>query len=360
MTDLDLNALRALFPTLRDGDAHYFNNAFTSLVPTPVIEAMTSAALDRWRQPVARYEAARETVARFLNAPSDEVSFTPGTTEGLAWLGRKLALAPGDRVVSTLADHVANRAPWAGADLAFAGVDEAGLVDWDALEALMPGAKVVAIAAVSNVTGEIAPVARLARAARTHGAMLVVDAAQAAPHLPMDVAAWDADFVVFSGHKAWGPTGIGVFWGRRAAREAIGAFPAREEGLPPYEAAIGLAAALELLQASRTPAIEAHRRALKADMQAACGAMPGVRLLGPSDPERRIPLFSLALERGGAEAVSEALRAAGYWTRAGQHNCEPLHEALGLDATLRFSAQAYTTREEAHGAIAALAHAINP
>jgi cysteine desulfurase/selenocysteine lyase len=206
----------------------------------------------------------------------------------------------------------------------------------------------------------VAPVAELAAIAHREGAIVLLDAAQSAPHRPLDVQALGVDALVFSGHKAWGLGGVGVLWTRPALAERLALEATPLEDALPYEALMALELALDTLAASRTPALDAHRRDLATALDAGLRALPGARVLGPVDVAARLPLFSIAGAGMPVGALADALRAQGLVTRAGMHLAEPLHAALGLGGTLRVSAHTYNTLDEAGRLIAALEALLAP
>lgn len=341
-----LLGLRQRFPALSH-PLTYFNSAYTTLVPEPVLEAAREAALSRWARRPEHLEAMRARVAAFLGARPEAITFIPGTTQGLALVAGRLRLSPYDRVVASTAEHRANREPWGRSRVELARLEPNGCVRWRELASRLPGASVLALAHVSNVTGEIAPVADLAAAAREAGALTVLDAAQSVPHLPIAVDDLGVDAVVFSAHKAWGLSGIGVLWTRPELAERLGLERlALEDGLP-WEATAALPSALELLAASRTPALDAHRRRLVERLDAGLRALPDAVLLGPEDPAARIPLFAIGGAGRSVTAIADRLCDRGVITRAGMHHTEPLHAAVGLNGTLRVSAHTYNTLDEA-------------
>jgi cysteine desulfurase/selenocysteine lyase len=230
-------------------------------------------------------------------------------------------------------------------------------VIWPQLAARLPGARVLAVALAGNVTGALAPIPELARAARDAGAVTLVDAAQSAPHSPIDVRALGADALAFSSHKAWGLAGVGVLWGRAEFLDQLGLDQASVEDAAPHEALMALPDALDALAAARTPGLTAHRSRLAAYLDAELRALDGVRVLGPTEAAMRIPLWAIAGAGRSPEALAQALAEAGVRVRAGQHRAEPLHATLGLDSTLRISAQVLNTLEEAERLIAALRRA---
>ncbi|MFN3432258.1 MAG: aminotransferase class V-fold PLP-dependent enzyme [Candidatus Sericytochromatia bacterium] len=356
-TNDELLALRSRFPALAEPIA-YFDHAYTGLVPWRVLFAARAAAISRFRRTPDDVAGARARVAAHLNAHPDEIRFVPGgTTQALALVAARLKLSPYDRVIASAAEHRAMREPWGRSRLEMARVDTDGLVSWPQLAARLPGARVLAVALASNVTGAIAPIAELARAARDSGALTVVDAAQAAPHLPIDVRALGVDALAFSSHKAWGLAGVGVLWGRADWLDQLGLDQAGLEDALPYEAVMALPEALDTLAAARTPGLTAHRARLGAYIDTELRALPDARVLGPADPTARIPLWAIAGAGRSPEALAHALAKSGIRVRAGQHRAEPLHASVGLESTLRISAHTLNTLDEAERLLVALKQA---
>ncbi|MNS30261.1 Cysteine desulfurase CsdA [compost metagenome] len=357
MANDELTALRSRFPALAEPMA-YFDHAYTGLIPWPVLDSARAAAIARFRRMPEDVERARARVAAHLNAHPDEIRFVPGgTTQALALVASRLRLSPYDRVIASAAEHRALHEPWGRSRLELARVDAVGCAIWPQLAARLPGARVLAVALAGNVTGAIAPIPELSRAARAAGVFTLVDAAQAAPHLPIDVRALGADALAFSSHKAWGLAGVGVLWGRASWLDQLGLDQASVEDAAPYEAILALPDALDALAAARTPGLTAHRSRLAAFLDARLRALDGVRVLGPTDPAMRIPLWAIAGTGRSPAAIVHALAEAGIRVRAGQHRAEPLHATLGLDSTLRISAQIVNTLDEAERLIAALKQA---
>ena len=396
---MDPTAWRADFPAL-DQEVHgrrlvYLDNGSTTLKPRSVIDAVVQAmardcgnvhrgvhALSE--AATAAFDAARQEVADFIAAPPDEIVFTSGTTSSInlvaqAW-GRA-SLRPGDAVVATALEHHSNLVPWQlacaerGADLRIAPVDERGRVDVAALAALLDErVRMVAVSHVSNVAGTVAPVAEIARLAHAAGALLLVDGAQAVAHLPVDVGALGCDFYAFSGHKLFGPTGVGVLWGRArlldamppwqgggemvASVELTGARfrepPHRfEAGTPNIAGVIGLGAAVRHLRRLDRAAVAAHESALHARMLAALADIDGLRLIGR--PELALAAFDL---RGvPPHDLATILDRDGIAIRSGHHCAEPLHRRFGLSASARASLAFYNTAEEIDLLAASIARA---
>ncbi|WP_448584996.1 cysteine desulfurase [Thermaurantiacus sp.] len=375
--------LRSEFPAVPP-DWAYLDAAATAQKPRAVIEAITRAYAEDYAtvhrgvyQRSARmteaYEAAREAAARFIGARADEVVFVRGATEGINLVAQAWGqdnIGPGDRILLSVLEHHSNIVPWrlladrTGAAIDVAPLTDDGRIDETALiAALRPETKLVAIAHVSNVLGAIADVARIAAAARAVGARLLVDGCQAAPRLALDVASLGCDFYVFSGHKLYGPTGIGVLWARAGILEAMPPWqggggmieevrfdrvtftsvPARfEAGTPHIVGAIGLHAAIDWVRSVGIEAIEAHEAALteiaRAELEAA-----GARVFGPP---RSAGILSFAVGEVHPHDVATILDEAGVAIRAGHHCAQPLMRHLGVPATARASVCAHTTEAD--------------
>jgi cysteine desulfurase / selenocysteine lyase len=373
----------------------YLDNASTTLKPRAVIDAVVQV-MERDCGNVHRgvhalseaateaFDAARQEVARFVGAAADEIVFTRGTTESInlvaqAWA--RAALRPGDAIVTTALEHHSNLIPWQlacaerGATLRVVPVDGAGRVDLAALvEKLDDRVRLVAVSHVSNVVASVAPVAEIARVAHAAGALLLVDGAQAVAHLPVDVGALGCDFYAFSGHKVFGPTGIGVLWGRARLLEEMPPWqgggemvasvdlasarfrepPQRfEAGTPDIAGAVGLGASLRYLAGLDRDAIAAHERALHGRLLAGLGSIPGVRMLGR--PELALAAFDVA--GVPAHDLATILDRDGVAIRSGHHCAEPLHTQLGVPASARASLAFYNTAEEIDLLVAAVARA---
>ena len=379
---------RADFPVLSREGLTYLDSAATAQTARPVIEAMDEyyteyrASIHRGVYPLAArateaYEGARERVAAFAGSTPGETVFTRNATEAInlvAYSWGSANVRAGDLVVVTQMEHHSNLVPWqllcsrTGAELAHVPVSEDGLLDLDALDALLARRpKLVAVAHVSNVLGTINPVAGIAERARAAGAVVVVDGAQAAPHLPVDVAALGADFYAWTGHKAYGPTGIGILHGRRELLEAMPPFlggghmisrvgdlesqwaepPARfEAGTMPVAEAIGLGAAVDYLSGLGMEAVREHGRDVTGYAVERLRAVPGLALHGPADMEHRGSLCSFSLEGIHPHDVAEILGREGVCVRAGHHCAQPLMRRLGAPASSRASFAVHSTRED--------------
>lgn len=400
---MDVALLRREFPILeRTFHGHpliYLDSAATSQKPRAVIEAeeryyatinsnVHRGSYELAEEATNAYEGARARVAKFVNArdPS-EVIFTRGTTESINLVANALArgrLHRGDRVVATVMDHHSNIVPWHllrtyhGIELEFADIDDLGRLSPAAFERFWDGrTKVVTIPHVSNVTGSIAPVREIADAAHRAGALVVVDAAQAAPHLPIDVQALHADFLAFSGHKTLGPTGIGMLWGRRELLDELPPWmgggqmievvqrekvtyrevPAKfEAGTPNIAGAVGLSAALDFLDQVGWGAIAAQDRELTHRFFDLVADRLGERLrvYGPPDGGARVSVLSFALAGLHPHDVGSLLDAEGIAVRAGQHCSQILMSRFGVPALVRASPYLYNTVEEVDALVRAL------
>jgi cysteine desulfurase / selenocysteine lyase len=331
-----------------------------------------------------RYEAARDTVRRFLNAADrSEIVFVRNATEAINLVASSWGatnLRPGDEVLVTELEHHANIVPWqlirarTGLKLVAAPIDATGGLDMVAFERLLgPRTRLVAVTQLANATGALLPVEAIVRLAHQHGAKVLIDGCQAAPRLPVDVQALGCDFYVFSGHKTYGPTGIGVLWARRELLEAMPPYqgggdmilnvtfeetifqepPSRfEAGTPDISGAIGLARALDYIEALGRDAIAAHEAELTGYGVDRLSRMKGVRLVGAG--QRRFAIFSFDVEGVHPHDLAQVLDQHGVAVRAGHHCAQPLLEKLGLAATTRASLGVYNDESD----IDALARAI--
>jgi cysteine desulfurase/selenocysteine lyase len=374
----------------------YLDSAASSQKPRTVIEAMaryyehSHANVHRsihtlGEEATELYELARDRVQRFIGAPRrEEVVFTRGTTDGLSLVAETIGrtLREGDEVLVTEMEHHSNLVPWQlaarirGAVLRAVPVRADGALDLDALDRLLgERTRVVAFAHVSNVLGTVNPVAEVCRRARARGALTVVDGAQAAPHLPLDMAALDCDFYAFSSHKMLGPTGIGVLWGRhevldrlepgRGGSEMIkevwidhaqwNDLPWRfEPGTPPIAEAVGLTAAIEYLEKLGMERVRDHEQALAQQALEALAAIPDVTVYGPPRGVARGAVVSFSVRDLHPHDVAALLDAEGIAVRAGHHCAQPLMRSLGIAGTARASFSVYSSPEE----VALLAHAV--
>ena len=397
----DLDVIRKDFPILERVLAGgqplvYLDSANTSQKPQIVIDTMVDH-LERHNANISRamhqlgaesteaFEDARDKVARFINAPSrNEVIFTKNATEAFNLLARTIDLGPGDNVVITEMEHHSNIVPWqlacerSGAELRWFGLTDDGQLDLSNADQLVDEhTRVVAFTWVSNMLGTINPVADLTALARAHGALSVIDASQAAPQLPVDVQAADCDFLVFTGHKVCGPTGIGVLWGREDLLNALPPFhgggemietvtmerstyakvPHRfEAGTPPIVEAIGLGAAVDYLAHIGLDAIHTHEQAITAYALDGLQSIPGLTVMGPLDAGLRGGAISFELEGVHPHDIAQVLDSRGVAVRAGHHCAKPAHARYGVQSSTRMSSYLYTTPAEIDALVEGLHH----
>jgi cysteine desulfurase / selenocysteine lyase len=384
---------RADFPTLhqkiyRQRDLIYLDNASSTQHPVSVIEAMNQCYRENYanvhrgiywlsERASAQFEEARRLVQAFINSPHDnQVIFTSGTTAGINLVARSWGAAnlkPDDEILLTIFEHHSNIVPWqqiaaqTGARVVFAGITPDGELDLDDLKTkLSSRTQVISVAAISNVLGNRVPIALLAAMARSVGAVLVVDAAQFTPHEKTDVQAWDADFVVFSGHKMLGPSGIGVLWGKQELLEAMppfmggggmiervttdgfsaGELPGKfEAGTPPIVEAIGLGAAVRYLNEVSLVELSLYEAFLARVTMEGMSEISGLRILGPP-ADRRAGIVSFVVEGVSPQDLAILLDRKGIAVRVGHHCTMPLHEYLGIGASCRASFYLYNSVEE--------------
>jgi cysteine desulfurase/selenocysteine lyase len=392
-TKLDARKLRADFPIfeqkVRGKPLAYLDSAVSAHKPRQVLDKLRNFYETSYANvhrgvytlseiATAEYESAREKVARFINAPAArEVIFTRGATESInlvAYAWGLDNLGPGDVVVVTELEHHSNFVPWqyiakrTGAAFKAIPLDEHGELQLDALEqiARAGNVKVVANNLVSNALGTINPVERLSAWAHQHGAIMVVDAAQAAPHHAIDVQQLDCDFLAFSSHKMCGPTSVGTLWGRAELLESMAPFnlgghmirsvkleettwgqiPFKfEAGTQPIAEAVGFGAAVDYVSDVGMNAIEEHERELLVYALERVAEVPGLTAYGPP-PERRAGILSFNLDGVHPHDVAQVLDMEGVAIRAGHHCCQPLMAKLGVAATNRASFYLYTIPEE--------------
>ena len=383
------NAYRKDFPLLTAQDIAYLDNAATAQRPQYVLDAVRRFYCEQNANPLRglyplsiaatdAYENAREAVRRFLNAKSTaEIVFTRNTTEGLNLVAYSYGLShirAGDEVVVSILEHHSDLLPWqmvcrqTGAVLKFLDCEPDGSLDLNKAEALITDkTKLVAVTHVSNVIGRVNPIRQLADMAHKHGAVLVVDGAQSTPHIPVDVQALDADFLAFSGHKVYGPMGIGVLYGKRALLEEMPPFltggemieSVSREGavfaeLPhKFEAgtvnaagAAGLHAAIDYVQSVGFEAMHRQELALTQRTLAGMADMPHIHVIGSDKPEEHNGIVTFTVEGVHPHDVSEILACDGVDVRAGHHCAQPLLQHLGLNATVRASFAFYNTENE--------------
>jgi len=387
---LDSVALRADFPALQQ-EIHgkplvYLDNAATTHKPRAVLDALDqfhrrdNSNVHRGVHTLSQratdsYEGARARIAQFLSVETDEIVFVRGATEGINLVANAFLrprLQPGDEVLITAMEHHANIVPWqlaceaTGAKLRVAPMSQAGELLLDELEALLtPRTKLLALTHISNALGTVNPVAQIAEMAHAHGVPVLVDGAQAVQHLPVDVAKLGVDFYALSGHKLYGPTGIGVLWGRSAHLEEMAPWqgggdmirsvtfektefappPLRfEAGTPHIAGAIGLGAAVEYLTEIGLEAIAAHESDLLAAATDAVAAIDGVRLIGTA--AQRASVLSFVVEGVHPHDIGTVLDRNGIAVRTGHHCAQPVMAFYGVPATVRASFGLYNYRAE--------------
>lgn len=383
--------------TVRDGKKLiYLDSGATSQKPTAVIEAESNfyrfhnAAAHRGAHQLAEeatdaYEGAREIVAKFLGSPggASEIVFTKSATEsinllayamGNAPIGNRFALTASDRIVVTEMEHHSNLVPWqqlaarTGAELAWFTVTPDGRLDLSSInDVITPNTKVVALTHQSNVLGTINPLAEIVARAHEVGAVVILDACQSAPHMAIDVKTLGVDFLVFSGHKALGPTGIGVLWGRSDLLDELPPFlfggsmiemvtmttatwapvPQKfEAGVPNMAQAVGLGAALEYLTQLGMESVHAHERALTGYLLEKLKSIKEIRIVGPSDTRDRGSAVSFTLADIHPHDVGQFLDSQGIAVRTGQHCAWPLAKRMNVPATTRASLYLYNDESD--------------
>ncbi|MEV0246573.1 cysteine desulfurase [Nocardia sp. NPDC050712] len=400
---LDVARIRADFPilgrTVRDAKPLvYLDSGATSQRPLAVLDAErqflieSNSAVHRGAHQLAEeatdaYENARADIARFVGVDAGEIVFTKNATESLNLVTYTFAdprfphhVGPGDEIVVTELEHHANLVPWqelarrTGATLKWYGVTDEGRIDLDSLE-LSPATKVVAFTHQSNVTGAVTDVAEIVRRAKAVGALTVLDACQSVPHMAVDFRALDVDYAAFSGHKMFGPSGVGVLYGRRALLEQMPPFitggsmietvtmaastyappPQRfEAGVPMTSQVVGLGAAIRYLEELGMDNIAAHEHALVARALEGLSAIEGVRIVGPTDNVDRGSAVSFVVEGIHAHDVGQILDDEGVAVRVGHHCAWPLMQRMGIPATARASFAAYNTLDEVDALVAAV------
>ena len=395
----DVAQVRRDFPIL-DQEIHskplvYLDNAATAQKPRAVLEAMdryyreANANVHRGvhtlsERATALYEDARDRVQAFLNARArEEIIFVRGTTEAINLVAQSYArprLGPGDEILITHLEHHSNTVPWqmvceqTGATLKVVPITPAGEIDRAAFGQLLgPRTRIFAVAHVSNALGTVNPVAELTAQARAAGAVVLIDGAQGVPHQRVDVQALDCDFYAFSAHKLYGPTGIGVLYGRRAVLEAMPPWQGGgdmirtvsfagstwndlpykfEAGTPAIAEAVGLGAALAYVESLGIERIAAHEAALTAYALDRLGAIPGLRFIGTA--RDRAGVVSFVLDGVHPHDLGTILDHAGVAIRAGHHCAMPVMDFYGVPATARASFACYNTRADVDALVAAL------
>jgi cysteine desulfurase / selenocysteine lyase len=404
---IDVARIRKDFPiftrTIRDGKKLvYLDSGATSQKPQVVIDAEVdfyakhNAAAHRGAHQLAEeatelFEASRQTVSDFLGAKSEEIVFTKSATESLNLLaysfsnaepGSKFAIGPGNSIVVSEMEHHANLIPWqqlakrSGAELKWFGVTPDGRLDESNIDSLITSkTKIVAITQQSNVLGTINNLKKIIEKAHQVGAVVIVDACQSVPHIPVDVTKLGADFIVFSGHKILGPTGVGVLWGRYDLLNDLPPFlfggsmienvtmtdatwaeaPRRfEAGVPNMAQVIGLAAAVKYIQAIGIESIHEHEKTLTAYLLNELAQIPGISVVGPTDLSLRGGTVSFTVDGIHPHDLGQYLDSAGIAVRTGHHCAWPLTRALGVPATTRASLYLYNDNSDIDALISAI------
>lgn len=391
--------LRSQFPALaQEVNGHplvYLDNAATTQKPQAVLDAIVhyygadNANVHRAAHALSgratrAFEAARETVARFINAPrGQEVIWTRGTTEAINLVAQSWGMSElkaGDEIILSTLEHHANIVPWqlvaqrTGAVIRVIPLDKRGDLDLAAYHAMLgPRTRLVSVAHVSNALGTVNPVTRMVAAAKAVGAVTLIDGAQAVAHLEVDVQAIGCDFYAFSGHKLYGPTGIGVLWGRTELLERMPPWQAGgemidrvsfsgttfntlpfkfEAGTPHIAGAIGLAAAIDFVMAQDREWLAQHEQALTDYLVAGLQQVPGLRLIG--EPGQRAGAVSFLLDDIHPQDAATLLDMQGIALRVGHHCAMPLMESLGIGGTMRASLACYNNRDDVDALLAAL------
>jgi cysteine desulfurase/selenocysteine lyase len=400
VTPFDVHKVRAEFPILAER-VHgkplvYLDSANTSQKPEAVLRAMdeyyrhANANIHRAthllsERATALYEGARSKAARFINAPDPHaIVLTKGTTDGINLVAQsygRSVLREGDEVLLTWLEHHSNIVPWqllceqTGAVLRVAPIDEAGQVDLDAYERLLSDrTKIVAVSHVSNALGTINPVRTMIERAHAHGAVVLLDGAQAIPHLVVDVQALDCDFYVFSSHKMFGPTGVGVLYGRPSLLAAMPPYQGGgdmiasvtfektlynqvpykfEAGTPNIGGVVGFGAAVDYLSAIDREAALAHEDALLEYATARLREMPGIRIIG--EAKLKTGVLSFVMDGVHPHDAGTIIDREGVAVRTGQHCAQPVMDRYGITATIRASLAIYNTREDIDALMRALA-----
>lgn len=372
----------------------FLDSAASTQKPLAVIEAMDDCLRHDYsnihrgvhllsQRLTTQYEGVRAKVAAFLHAPSaDNIIFTKGTTDGMNLLASSLGqllLKPGDKVLITAMEHHANIVPWQiacqrfGAELVVLPMDKHGELVIDDFATLLDGVKIFSVAHVSNALGTINDVAPLIAQAKAAGAVTIVDGAQAVAHLPVDVQALDCDFYLFSAHKLYGPTGVGVLYGRKDLLDAMPPYQGGgdmilsvsfehteyapvphkfEAGTPPIVEVVGLGAAVDWVQAQGLTALAAHEETLRAEAEAEMAQLAGVNIIGQAAHKAAVISFTLdGIHPHDAGTVFDQM---GVAVRVGHHCAEPVMRFFGIPATIRASFAAYNNREDVAQLIAAI------
>ena len=397
--EFDVHQIRADFPILSElvhgKPLVYLDSANTSQKPTSVLQALddyyrhANANIHRATHLLSEratkaYEGTRTKAARFINAPDDKsIVLTTGTTDGINLVAQsygRMVLRPGDEIVLSWLEHHSNIVPWqilceqTGAVLRVAPIDERGGIELDAYEAMLSDrTRIVAVSHISNALGTINPVRAMIDAAHRRGAVVLIDGAQAVPHLVVDVRALDCDFYVFSSHKMFGPTGTGVLYGRRSLLEAMppyrgggdmiasvtfekttyNAVPYKfEAGTPNIAGVVGLGAAIDYLDTIDRAAALAHEDSVLAYATGRLQEIPGARVIGTA--REKTGVLSFVMDGVHPHDVGTILDREGIAVRTGQHCAQPVMDRYGIAATIRASLAMYNTREDIDALIGAL------
>jgi cysteine desulfurase/selenocysteine lyase len=386
----DVEAVRRQFPVLSQRPhgkrLAFLDSGATAQKPQAVIDAVTRfydrdnsnvhrGVYDLAERATAAFEGARRRIARYIGAEPREVIFTRGTTEGVNLVAQtwgRANVGPGDEILLTGMEHHSNIVPWQmlatekGAKLVVVPVDDQGQVHLADFERLIgPRTRIVAVTQVSNALGTVNPVKEIVRLAHARGVPVLVDGAQAMPHVKVDVRDLDVDFYVFSGHKMFGPTGIGVLYGKAKLLEAMppwqgggdmilsvsfsgtkfNTIPHKfEAGTPDAAGAVGLGAAVDWLEGLDRAGVEAHEKDLLDYATARLQEIPGLRIIGTAPG--KAPVISFVMEGVHPHDVGTILDREGVAVRAGHHCAQPLMERFDVPATVRASMALYNTRED--------------
>jgi cysteine desulfurase/selenocysteine lyase len=384
-----VEAIRRDFPIL--GDIIYLDNAATSFSPEPVIAAQVEFE-HRYRANVGRgvhrltsiasqrYWHAHEKVAEFIGGKNGVTVFTKNTTESVNMVAQGMSWKSGDRVATTILEHHSNLLPWRNLSKQGVATDIVGItpdysLDLAALERAITGSpRIVAVTQASNVLGVVTPIPEIAKICHDHGVLLLVDGAQAVPHLPVDVEKLGCDFYCFSGHKMLGPTGTGVLWMKEPCIEpsVLGGgmveavtsdgctlaqgYQRYEAGTPNIAGGIGLGAAVNYLQAIGMEKIHRYETDLTSRLITGLSKNPKVHVFAPQKPEHRIGVVSFTVDGFHPHEVAQQMdETADIMVRSGHHCCQPLVESLGIpDGTVRASLALYNTRQECDMLVATL------
>ena len=395
---MDIQAIRSQFPildrTVYGKPLVYLDNAATSQTPRRVVEAIDNAYYGHKanvhrgvhclsQEATDAMEAGREAARRFINAPStDEVIFTRGTTEGINLVASSYGqlLDEGDEVILTVMEHHSNIVPWQllasrrGVVIKVVPILPDGSLDLDAYRALFsPRTRLVSVCHASNVLGSVNPIREMAEEAHRHGCVICVDGAQGVPHIKVDVQALGCDFYAFSSHKMYGPTGIGILYGRRELLEKMPPYQGGgemighvsfdgttwadlpykfEAGTPDYVGAAALTQAIEFMEETGIDAIAAHEHDLLEYATPLMMEIPGMRIFGTAPG--KCAVISFLIGRAHHYDTGMLLDQLGFAVRTGHHCAQPLMQALGIEGTVRASFAAYNTRAEVDAFIAAL------